>query len=197
MNTFTLIWVIVVSMIVGALMITHKNLKTETDISVAPSAVVHVEVEELPEIGNYSYVGALLTNDEEVKCLIKNIYFEARNQSHAGRVAVAFVTFNRVNSNRFPDTICGVVKQANKKNGKIVKHRCSFSWYCDGKPDDMDKGTKTYREIVYLVHKLRYNINNLIDITEGSKWYHATYVKPDWVSEKNRSVHIDDHIFYR
>ena len=47
----------------------------------------------------------------ERECLADNIYFEARNQGFAGWVAVAQVTLNRVRDDRFPNTICEVVKQ--------------------------------------------------------------------------------------
>jgi len=48
----------------------------------------------------------------ELDCLAKNIYHEARGESLQGKKAVANVTLNRVHSNLFPDTVCGVVYQA-------------------------------------------------------------------------------------
>ena len=48
---------------------------------------------------------------EELYCLAKNIYFESRNQPKLGQIAVAQVTMNRVNSPKFPDSVCGVVQQ--------------------------------------------------------------------------------------
>ena len=47
---------------------------------------------------------------DEVKCLAKNIYFEARAESYAGKQAVANVTQNRLDSKDHPDSYCGVVK---------------------------------------------------------------------------------------
>ena len=79
---------------------------------------------------------------EEISCMADNIYFEARNQGTAGWSAVASVTLNRVQDKRFPNTVCEVVKQGPtreswKQNGEFypLKHRCQFSWYCDGKAD--------------------------------------------------------------
>ena len=51
---------------------------------------------------------------DEVNCLALNIYHEARNQPFMGKLAVGYVTLNRVNSDEFPNTICGVVKQGLK-----------------------------------------------------------------------------------
>src|SRR3546814_10787442 len=71
---------------------------------------------------------------EELACLARNIYFEARSESHEGKIAVAHVVMNRVASQYFPDTVCGVVQDGTDE----VLHRCQFSWFCDGKPDEID-----------------------------------------------------------
>ena len=39
-----------------------------------------------------------MVNPEELECMSKNIYFEAAMESTAGKLAVAQVTMNRVNS---------------------------------------------------------------------------------------------------
>ena len=78
--------------------------------------------------------------EQEAQCLAKNMYFEARNQGLAGQLAVSLVVMNRVEDDRFPETICGVVEQGPiskwwlEKKGKVVpiKNRCQFSWFCDG-----------------------------------------------------------------
>ena len=69
------------------------------------------------------------------------MYHEARNQGTAGALAVTGVVLNRVNDNRYPDTICEVVEQGHPsimerpKIGYLSKIECQFSWYCDGKSD--------------------------------------------------------------
>ena len=60
-------------------------------------------------------------------CLIQNGYHEARGESLLGIVAVTEVVLNRVDDNRWPDTVCEVVWQKNQ-----------FSWTTDGISDDMD-----------------------------------------------------------
>src|SRR5690606_12607412 len=65
-------------------------------------------------------------DSQELQCLQKNVYYEARNQSEAGMRAVAAVTVNRARSTRFPDNICDVVYQRNKR-------ACQFSWVCQNK----------------------------------------------------------------
>ena len=68
--------------------------------------------------------------------LAQNVFFEAGIESTAGKAAVARVTINRTASQRFPDSVCEVVKQGHKHaNGAMKRYKCQFSWYCDGKSD--------------------------------------------------------------
>ena len=52
-----------------------------------------------------------LAQPSEVDCLARNIYHEARGESEAGWMAVAWTTLNRTRDERFPDTVCKVVAQ--------------------------------------------------------------------------------------
>ena len=78
----------------------------------------------------------------------------------------------------------------------MVLHKCQFSFWCDGKKDEVDPSNKQwiiasdYADIVL-------SGNIIFDITEGAEFYHAYYVRPAWLNEKKRTVRIDSHIFYR
>lgn len=50
----------------------------------------------------------------ELECMERAIYFEANRSSHEGMVAVGNVVMNRVRSDKFPNTVCGVVAQKNQ-----------------------------------------------------------------------------------
>lgn len=50
----------------------------------------------------------------ELNCMERAIYFEANRSSRDGMVAVGSVVMNRVASDDFPDTVCGVVGQKNQ-----------------------------------------------------------------------------------
>jgi spore germination cell wall hydrolase CwlJ-like protein len=142
-------------------------------------------------------------SSDDYKCLAQNIYFEAKNQSRKGQMAVAYVTLNRVKSNDYPNTICGVVKQAKvsqwhlKNTGKVVpiRHKCQFSWYCDGLSDTIrdEEAYKSALEVAGYV-MMMYPVN---DLTFGSTHYHAHYVNPSWSSSLLKIVTIEDHIFYK
>ena len=144
-----------------------------------------------------------IRNDEQhVECLAKNIYHEARDQGTAGKLAVSAVVMNRVNDTRFPNTVCGVVLQAQmKKSWKTglpvpIRNKCQFSWYCDGKSDEI-KDEESYKKILDFARLMMHNKIKFIDITDGALFYHADYVTPSWAKTKQKTVEIQDHIFYR
>ena len=143
------------------------------------------------------------TQQESVVCLAKNAYFEARNQSVLSQIAVSQVVMNRVKSSDYPNTVCGVVYEAQLSNWyKIkmdkevpIKNKCQFSWYCDGKPDiitDID----AYQIALAVAHSVL-DKYTMVDVTEGAVFYHAYYVKPRWAKEKIKTVVHEDHIFYK
>lgn len=51
---------------------------------------------------------------KEVECMARAMYFESNRSSRDGMIAVGTVVMNRVNSDDFPNTICGVVGQKNQ-----------------------------------------------------------------------------------
>ena len=74
-------------------------------------------------------------NVEETYCMALNIYYEARGEGWKGKAAVAHVVQNRVEHPKYPNTVCGVVLQSRKWNGIVVRDKCQFAWYCDGRSD--------------------------------------------------------------
>ena len=155
-------------------------------------------------------------DESAIDCLTKNIYFEAKNQSIAGQLAVALVVINRVKDKRFPETICAVIYEGPtyeswktrqipdlpKESRKYYprRDRCQFSWYCDGKSDN-PKNMKVYDSIYELVNYI-YDVQSnpeyqILDITDGATHYHADYVRPSWAKTKTKTIEIEDHIFYR
>jgi len=138
-----------------------------------------------------------LFNADEVNCMAKNIYFEARNESTAGRIATSMVVLNRVKSKNFPNDICAVVTDSIKySNGFPKRDRCQFSWYCDGK-SDIPYNEKSWAKSVALSKFIIGSNSFLPDITDGSLYYHGNYVNPYWSKHKYKTLQIDTHIFYK
>jgi spore germination cell wall hydrolase CwlJ-like protein len=140
---------------------------------------------------------------EEFECLVENIYHEAGGESVRGKIAVGVVTMNRTKDERYPKTICGVVKQGpiNKWHWEQrqaivpIKHRCQFSWWCDGKKERIDYGSLKYYDSIVAARKVL--TGNYDDLVGGATHYHAEYVNPEWASRLIRIVQIDSHIFYK
>ena len=135
----------------------------------------------------------------DVTCMAMNIYMEAGNQSVAGKLAVGHVTLNRVDMERYPSSVCGVVTQGptyQTKSGMTfpVKWRCQFSWFCDGKADK-PVDSITWNESIHLAKKILHN--RMYDFTDGATHYHNDQVSPAWSRQLKKIVVIDKHTFYR
>jgi spore germination cell wall hydrolase CwlJ-like protein len=128
---------------------------------------------------------------EQEWCLAQNIYYEARGSSFADQVGVADVVLNRVQSQRYPNTVCDVVRQGYKPGSKS----CQFSWYCDGK-SDWPTNEDAWVNAQYIAYQMM-NGDQYRGITEGATHYHADYVKPSWASKIQHIGQIGAHIYYR
>lgn len=142
-------------------------------------------------------------------CMAEAILFEAGNQPLAGKVAVGEVIMNRVRSSKYPNTVCGVVHQGpisrwwkDKHNKEVpIRNRCQFSYYCDGKSDDVSKWeqTHTWQQVLRAtIYVLDTNIElSAFNITNGATHYHANYVNPHWSKYLKQTIQVQDHIFYK
>lgn len=134
-----------------------------------------------------------LDYNKQVDCLAKNIYHEAASESYEGKLAVAQVTMNRVNSGKFPSDICSVVYQ--KTTDQNLKTVCQFSWTCMVR--ELVTKDKYAWEVSVIIAKRALTEPVLHDkIAEtNALYYHAVYVNPGW--NKTKVVkQIGNHIFY-
>jgi len=130
-------------------------------------------------------------------CLATAIYFEARGEPTVGQIAVANVIVNRAHDRRYPNTICEVVQQGPTykwSSNLPVRHRCQFSFYCDGKPEEIYDDS-AFEKAVGIASRII--SGDIVDITDGATHYHATRILPEWASSKTQTVTINNHIFYR
>ena len=168
----------------------------QTEISI--TEITEPESTGLPETDRSGIDGF---KESERLCLSLNVYHESRSDNLAGRISVADVVLNRVDSKHFPDTICGVVHQAKTRvnwKGNVVPVRgmCHFSWYCDGLSDEpLEEGAW---EDAQIVADLALN-GGWRGISEGATHYHATYVEPNWINDRGMVPigRIGQHKFYR
>ena len=129
---------------------------------------------------------------ESLLCIALNIYFEARSEDLQGKVAVGSVVMNRIAHERFPDSACEVVYQAEYHSGTLVRHRCQFSWFCDGLSDNPYE--KEEWALAYVLAIWIHDIG-LPDVTNGALWYHSNDVSPPWAT--TNYIQIGSHKFYK
>ncbi|WP_404400648.1 cell wall hydrolase [Pelagibacterium halotolerans] len=134
----------------------------------------------------------------ERHCLAQAVYHESRGEPEEGQWAVASVILNRVESPRYPDTVCGVVFQ----NAEL-RNRCQFSFACDGRPDDGGHGNIIDRESWVKSHVIALAAYD--QFLEGKTpaeglatalYFHTTSVSPSWASAYAQVAAIGNHIFY-
>lgn len=127
--------------------------------------------------------------DAEWKCLAEALYFEARGETVKGQFAVAEVIMNRVKSSRFPDTLCGVIRQ-----GTGRKYQCQFTYTCDGHKEVI-REKRAYERVSKVARAVIDGTSG--SLTDGATHYHTTAVSPKWARVYKRTTRIGVHIFYR
>ena len=126
---------------------------------------------------------------KQLDCLAKNMYHEAKGEGGFGWLAVGMVTMNRVESKRYPNTICKVVYQ---NNGKVWQ----FSWA--GTKKKLTKPKKElYNEIYQLAILIYLHHSKMHDVTDNALFFHADYVSPYWSKKMKKTTKIGRHIFYK
>ena len=132
-----------------------------------------------------------------ITCLAVAIYFEARSEPIAGQLAVAQVVLNRVANERYPDTVCDVITEGpTYPSGHPVRDKCQFSFWCDGKPEDIHD-YEAWQTAIRVATIATETTALPIDISEGAMFYHATSVSPSWRHTMQMTARIGQHIFYR
>jgi spore germination cell wall hydrolase CwlJ-like protein len=129
---------------------------------------------------------------QDLNCLARNVYFEARGEPEAGQYAVAEVTMNRKASSLFPDTVCGVVyeKRWDAIRGRYVG---AFSWTEFGvlptpKGEEWERAWQIAEAVYYRREPPR---------LQGVLHFHARHIHPSWAKEKRAAARIGQHVFYR
>lgn len=126
--------------------------------------------------------------DDALTCLARSIYWEAKGGNAADMEAVANVVVNRLGHKGFPDTVCAVVKQGSEQ------HACQFSWWCDGRPDQV-KEDEPYISAKEIARKA---LNQqLPDRTHGAMYFHDSSASPAWAKAYVKTTEIGKFSFYK
>jgi spore germination cell wall hydrolase CwlJ-like protein len=123
-------------------------------------------------------------NKNDLFCMAKNIYHEARSEPTLGKYAVAQVTINRMKSPKFGDRVC-----------EVVFEPYQFSWAnYHGRRWTTPSG-ESWHEAKRIARDVLEN-GKRIKGMDDALFYHATYVRPRWASRFDRVTRIGLHIFY-
>ena len=174
--------------------VTAKTLKV-VGLSLVLWAVAQVCIQRLEYLkqNRVSMSADYVTAAEKTKqleCLTKNIYWEAASEPFEGKVGVAQVTMNRVESGKFASSVCGVVYQKNVFYEKVV---CQFSWYCENVSKIRPIHKEMWKESEEVAKKVLLE-NFRLPSLKNALYYHADYVNPGWKNPKIEK--IGRHIFY-
>ena len=127
---------------------------------------------------NYGYVLLIAA----AACLSLALYHEARGEPYVGKLMVARVIFNRIESPRWPSSMCNVITQDRQfsfyRNNKTPKPRDEVAWV---KAQDL---------AVRII-----NNPDILPYTDADH-YHTVNVKPVWRRKLHRIVRVGQHIFY-
>lgn len=128
------------------------------------------------------------TGDRQWQCLTEAMYFESRSETLEGQFAVGEVILNRVDSRRFPNSVCGVVTQ-----GAHRLNACQFSYNCDGKAEHFSEPRALARsgKLAKMLIDGRARV-----LTGGATYYHTAAVNPSWASSFTQTTQIGEHLFY-
>jgi spore germination cell wall hydrolase CwlJ-like protein len=118
---------------------------------------------------------------DEIQCLAKVVYHEARYQSVRSQLAIAEVVANRARSGQFPRSLCEVVNQPGQffPTGGYRAPKASEAW----------------RRAVAIARLAQAEGRSVV--SSGALFYHATWVRPAWRIHRIRVAEIEGNIFYR
>jgi len=147
----------------------------------------------------------------EFYCLAVNAYHEAKGESFDEKIATSQVVINRVASLRYPDTICEVITQGpireswkTKKDPTLDPHkriyyparnRCQFSWYCDGRSDDVNN-LDGWEDSVIAAYVVYMGFGE--DRVDGATHYYAhEKINPNWAKDMLVTARLDGHTYLK
>jgi spore germination cell wall hydrolase CwlJ-like protein len=161
-------------------------------------------------------------SDKDVDCLARNIFYEAGSEPIEGKVAVGMVTINRTQDERYPQSVCGVVRQRT-----VVTVPQQVTEVRTVKPNIFSPPKQVIETRTAWVQKVIYQFSwvgqrNIRIREDDPRWiesravaeelarggyetwqekyseamnFHAVYVNPGW--KLKRIGRVGNHIFYK
>lgn len=163
-----------------------ESLSLDTDLANRTDSVPQAEEDSTPAPSLAALVAREAGDeddlDSEARCLATAVYYEARSESLAGKLAVARVVINRARSGRFPSSLCGVVTQPGQ-----------FSFVRGGRLPAVREGAPQWANCAAIATIAL--DDGWKSKAEGALFFHARYVSPGW--GRPLLAQVDNHLFYR
>lgn len=161
-------------------------------------------------------------SDKDVDCLARNIFYEAGAEPIEGKVAVGMVTLNRTQDERYPQNVCGVVRQRSvvsvpqrikevkmvrtnifappqkvveTKTAWVQKTVYQFSWVGQKNIRIREDDPRWIESKAVAEELARGGYETWQEKYAEAKNFHAVYVNPGW--HLRRIGRVGNHIFYK
>lgn len=125
--------------------------------------------------------------NSQVQCLARAMYYEARGESEAGKLAVGNVIINRAMfKGYFPNTICGVIAE-----------RGQFQWYHNAKlRGNKPFNPRQHNDLMVLAKRLidSHNAGKRVDNSRNSYFFSSNGVIP--APSAVRRTRVGNHTFF-
>lgn len=128
-----------------------------------------------------SQASSVSKDAKQINCIATAVYFEARGSSPEGQAAVGQVIRNRVESEKFPTTYCGVVYQKGQ-----------FSWAKHKNLKIKDQESWNHAKKIAAI---TYYIGWPNDLVGNATYFHSGK-KPYWTKSVKKVTKIEGHKFY-
>jgi spore germination cell wall hydrolase CwlJ-like protein len=123
----------------------------------------------------------------ERRCLAEAVYYEARNETIEGQIAVAQVVLNRVRSGNWPSTICAVVRQGRGDN-------CQFPAVCSAGDPPAETDAK-WQKAAWIADDTAAGRAWLNELTQATH-YHNASAKPVWRTSMQLIRRVGWRLYY-
>jgi len=161
-------------------------------------------------------------SQQDVECLARNIFYEAGSEPLEGKVAVGMVTLNRTQDERYPQTVCGVVRQrtvvtvpqqvtevhtvqtsiflppkkvVETRTQRVTRAIYQFSWVGQRNIRIRDDDPRWIESRAVAEELARGGYEDLQEKYAEAMNFHAVYVNPGW--RLKRIGRVGNHIFYK
>jgi len=167
-------------------------------------------------------ISAPFLSEKDVECLARNIFYEAGSEPLEGKVAVGMVTLNRTQDERYPQDVCGVVRQRTvvtvpqqvtqvrtvktsiflppqqvieTQTRRITKSIYQFSWVGQRNIRIKEDDPRWIESRAVAEELSRGGYEDLQEKYSEAMNFHAVYVNPGW--KLKRIGRVGNHIFYK